>query len=321
MWFAGSRCSYKFFEKVLVHKMTYSVKEKIMRKNQWNFRLSLILIMLILGLGLIKTHPVSAASSIPVDLETGYIYTYYDVTGDGRKDNFTVKAVSLDTYYTGDGYYNAVYLCVNGRGQYIKLKNMQMPFYSLKARLYIFDNARPLLYLSAKSDNDHKFINGILRYENGRWKYLLDMTKVFGDYKQYARGEVIDNSGNNLKVRYEVMCWTIGFCRLDYTYIYKNGVLKPASSYGKIIDYRTRYNGDRTIIANKSIRAYKKCGGGGTSFVLRKGNKAVVQKWRYTGGRLYIRLKYGSKTGWINGQKQKNFVSSEQQWFSNLPYV
>lgn len=292
-----------------------------MRKNQWNFRLSLILIMLILGLGLIKTHPVSAASSIPVDLETGYIYTYYDVTGDGRKDNFTVKAVSLDTYYTGDGYYNAVYLCVNGRGQYIKLKNMQMPFYSLKARLYIFDNARPLLYLSAKSDNDHKFINGILRYENGRWKYLLDMTKVFGDYKQYARGEVIDNSGNNLKVRYEVMCWTIGFCRLDYTYIYKNGVLKPASSYGKIIDYRTRYNGDRTIIANKSIRAYKKCGGGGTSFVLRKGNKVVVQKWRYTGGRLYIRLKYGSKTGWINGQKQKNFVSSEQQWFSNLPYV
>ena len=92
-----------------------------MTKNQWNFRLSLILIMLILGLGLIKTHPVSAASSIPVDLETGYTYTYYDVTGDGRKDNFTVKAVSLDTYYTGDGYYNAVYLCVNGKGQYIKL--------------------------------------------------------------------------------------------------------------------------------------------------------------------------------------------------------
>ena len=176
-----------------------------MAKSKCNFQLSLILIMLILGLGLIKTHPVSAASSIPVDLETGYTYTYYDVTGDGRKDNFTVKAVSLDIYYTGDGYYNAVYLCVNGKGQYIKLKNMQMPFYSLKARLYIFDNARPLLYLSAKSDNDHKFINGILRYENGRWKYLLDMTKAFGDYKQYARGEVIDNSGNNLKVRYEVM--------------------------------------------------------------------------------------------------------------------
>lgn len=195
-------------------------KKETMAKIKNNFRLLLIFIMLILGLGLIKTHPVSAVSSIPVDLETGYIYTYYDVTGDGRKDNFTVKAVSLDTYYTGDGYYNAVYLCVNGKGQYIKLKNMQMPFYSLKARLYIFDNARPLLYLSAKSDNDHKFINGILRYENGRWKYLLDMTKAFGDYKQYARGEVIDNSGNNLKVRYEVMCWTIGFCRLDYTYTY-----------------------------------------------------------------------------------------------------
>ena len=94
-----------------------------MAKIKNNFRLLLIFIMLILGL--IKTHPVSAANSIPVDLETGYTYTYYDVTGDGRKDNFTVKAVSLDTYYTDDGYYNAVYLCVNGK--YKKYcKNMQI---------------------------------------------------------------------------------------------------------------------------------------------------------------------------------------------------
>ena len=57
-----------------------------MAKIKNNFRLLLIFIMLILDL--IKTHPVSAASSIPVDLETGYTYTYYDVTGDGRKDNF-----------------------------------------------------------------------------------------------------------------------------------------------------------------------------------------------------------------------------------------
>lgn len=48
--------------------------EETMARSKCNFQLSLILIMLILGLGLIKTHPVSAASSIPVDLETGYIY-------------------------------------------------------------------------------------------------------------------------------------------------------------------------------------------------------------------------------------------------------
>ena len=92
-------------------------KKETMVKIKNNFRLLLIFIMLILGLGLIKIHPVSAVSSIPVDLETGYAYTYYDVTGDGRKDNFTVKAVSLDTYYTGNGYYDAVYLYVNGKGQ------------------------------------------------------------------------------------------------------------------------------------------------------------------------------------------------------------
>lgn len=291
-----------------------------MTKRKCNFLPLLIIIVLILGLGLIKTHSVSAASSIPVDLKTGYTYTYYDVTGDGKKDKFTVKLVRLSSYI-GQSYYNAVYLSVNGKGQYIEPQYAYAPLYSLKARLYIFDNARPLLYIGAESDNDHRYTNGILRYENGKWRYLLDMTKTFGDYKQYVRGEVIDNNGNNLKVRYEIMCWTIGFGRLDYTYTYKNGVLKPASSYGKIIYYHTMYNRGRTLVANKLIRAYNKCGGGGTSFVLRKGNKAVVQKWRYAGGRLYIRLKYGSKTGWINGQKQKAFVSSEQQWFSNLPYV
>lgn len=49
-------------------------KKETMAKIKNNFRLLLIFIMLILGLGLIKTHPVSAVSSIPVDLETGYIY-------------------------------------------------------------------------------------------------------------------------------------------------------------------------------------------------------------------------------------------------------
>ena len=292
-----------------------------MVKSKKNSKLFVIAVFFLLVLAVMIVHPVKAASSIRVDLRAGRTYTYYDVTGDGKNDRFAVKAVSLNSYYTGQGYYNAVYICVNGKKQCIKLKSMEMPFYSLTARLYIFDNDRPLLYLGAKSDNDHKFINGILRYENGKWKYLLDMTKTFGNYKQYARGEVISNSRKDLKVRYEVMCWTIGFCRVDYTYTYEKGALKRKSSYGKLINYRALYSSNGTLTANRTIRAYKGCGNGGTAFVLRKGNKVTVQKWRYIGGKLYIRLKYGTKTGWIIGQKQKQFVTSEQKLFSNAPYV
>lgn len=153
-----------------------------------------------------------------------------------------------------------------------------------------------------------------------RWKYLLDMTKAFGNYKQYARGEVISNNGNDLRVRYEIMCWTIGFCRVDYAYVYENGVLRCKSTFGKLIDYQTRYGSD-ILTANKTIRVYKSYGKGGTAFVLRKGSNVTVQRWRYAGGRLYIKVKCGTKTGWINGQKQKQFVTSEQKLFFNAPYV
>lgn len=275
-----------------------------MAKSKKNCKLSVITIFLLMILAVIIVYPVKAASSIPVDLETGQTYTYYDITGDGKNDRFAVEAVSSNSYYTGQGYYNAIYIYVNGKKQCIKLKGTQMPFYNLTARLYIFDDDRPLLYLGAESDNDYKFINGILRYENGRWKYLLDMTKAFGNYKQYARGEVISNNGNDLRVRYEIMCWTIGFCRVDYAYVYENGVLRCKSTFGKLIDYQTRYGSD-ILTANKTIRVYKSYGKGGTAFVLRKGSNVTVQRWRYAGGRLYIKVKCGTKTGWINGQKTK----------------
>ena len=282
-----------------------------MVKSKKNHKLSVMIIFFLMILAVMIVHPVKAASSISVDLETGQTYTYYDITGDGKNDRFAIEVVSSNSYYTGQGYYNAVYIYVNGKKQCIKLKETQMPFYNLTARLYIFEN---------DSDNDHKFINGILRYENGRWKYLLDMTKAFGNYKQYARGEVISNNGKNLRVRYEIMCWTIGFCRVDYAYVYENGVLRCKSTFGKLIDYQTSYGSD-ILTANKTIRAYKSYGKGGTAFVLRRGSNVTVQRWRYAGGRLYIKVKYGTKTGWINGQKQKQFVTSEQKLFSNAPYV
>ena len=277
-----------------------------------------LIIFLLLALTVIVARPVKAAGSTRVDLRTGHTYRYYDVTGNGKNDKFAVKAATTSAY-TGNGYYDTVNIYVNGKKQSISYK--KAPFYRLNATLYIFDNDKPLLYLGAKSDNDHKYINGILKYENGKWKYLLDMTKVFGNYKQYARGEVISNSGKDLKVRYEIMCWTLGFCRVDYTYTYEKGGLKRKSSYGKIVNYFALDSGKGKLTANKTIRAYKECGDGEIAFVLRKGKKVTVQKWRYTGGKLYIQLKYGTKTGWINGQKQKRFVTSEQRLFSNLPYV
>lgn len=284
-----------------------------MGKSKENNKLLEIAIILLMALAVMIVHPVKAAASTRVDLREGQTYTCYDVTGDGKSDRFSVRAV-------GQGYYNAVYIDVNGSRQCIKPKNVNAPFYSLTARLYIFDNGSPLLYLGAESDNDHKYINGILKYENGKWKYLLNMTNIFGNYKQYTRGEVISNSGKELKVRYEVMCWTIGFCRVDYTYVYENGILRRKSSFGQLINYQTRYGSD-ILTANKTIRAYKGYGTGGTAFVLRAGNNVTVRKWRYTGGKLYIQLKYGTKTGWITGQQAKQFVTSEQKQFSNAPYV
>lgn len=182
--------------------------------------------------------PARFAKADMIVLRDGRMYTEHDVTGDRRADMFSISMGN----YQGYGEYKAVVVRVNGKKQVINGSRWDS-FYDLDARLYKLKNRKTLLYIGAHGDNDHIYLNGLYEYKNGSWKRILNLNNCFGKYRQYERGDVISCSGNTLKVRHEVMTWSLGLCRVDYTYAYKSGKLKRTSTYGKLISQSIRGGG------------------------------------------------------------------------------
>lgn len=166
--------------------------------------------------------------------------------------------------------------------------------------------------------NDHIYLNGLYEYKNGSWKRILNLNNCFGKYRQYERGDVISCSGNTLKVRHEVMTWSLGLCRVDYTYAYKSGKLKRTSTYGKLISQSIR-GGGKYLKVKSNINVYKYCGSGKKLLTLRRGAKIRVEKWRVVNGKFYYQINCKGRRGWINGITKRNSVGNPQ--YSNVYYV
>lgn len=243
--------------------------------------------------------PAKLTKADTIVLRAGRMYTDYDVTGDRKADKFSVSAGNS----VGYGYYKSVVLRVNGRKQVLNADRWT-EFEWIDARLYRLKNKKTLLYIGAHGDNDHIYINGIYEYKGGSWKRILNLNNCFGKYRQYERGEVIACSGNSLKIRHEVMTWSLGLCRVDYTYNYTNGRMKRTSTYGKLIRQSIR-GGSKYLNVSRNITVYKYCESGKKLLTLRKGAKIKVEKWRVVNGKFYYQINYKGKRGWIRGLTKK----------------
>ena len=257
--------------------------------------------------------PAKLTKADTIVLRDGRMYTEHDVTGDRRADMFSISMGN----YQGYGEYKAVVVRVNGKKQVINGGRWDS-FYDLDARLYKLKNRKTLLYIGAHGDNDHIYLNGLYEYKNGSWKRILNLNNCFGKYRQYERGDVISCSGNTLKVRHEVMTWSLGLCRVDYTYAYKSGKLKRTSTYGKLISQSIR-GGGKYLKVKSNINVYKYCGSGKKLLTLRRGAKIRVEKWRVVNGKFYYQINCKGRRGWINGITKRNSVGNPQ--YSNVYYV
>lgn len=118
------------------------------------------------------------------------------------------------------------------------------------------------------------------------------------------------------------MSYSLGYCTTAYTYKYQNGSLMRTSNYGKY----TRLNAaDKTtglFTAAKNIQAYKGPGSAEKAFVIRKNSTVKILNCWTSGNKMYIRVKCGSKTGWIKAvtfKQSAGHAGSPQ--FSNVMYT
>lgn len=279
--------------------------------------------LLLLSLMLISTFSVSAATKNPtkVNLRIGSsrqnVYKSYDVTGDSKVDQFNI-ALGLNGKIDkkdSNGYYNNIFISINDKTYIMKSATY---FYGAKASLYTLANGKPYLYIDAITDNDYHAVCGLFNYDKSKKKMVtaVNFTTLFNGYAARCSGDIVKISGNTIKVRYGLMCYSLGGCTITYNYTYKNGKLLRTSYYGTLVNISKGQHLTKLLTAKRTLTAYKAPGTTQKAFTIKKGGPVkIMQVWR-KGNSMYIKLMYGGSYGWI-----KAATANTSQQFSDVVYV
>ena len=277
-----------------------------------NMKKFLTICMFLMGLVIFSVLPVQAAAPKMYTLQPGKTYDQYDITGDGEKDK--LKIVQVEGAY--DGYWAELNLYVNSK----KAGTIKGSFNEMSARIITLSNGKSFLCVRGCTDNDISIFNGLYQYRNGKIVQVVNFLNTI--YGRPVNDAAIYLNGNSVTVRTEEMSYSLGYCTTAYTYKYQNGSLVRTSNYGKY----TRLNAaDKTtglFTAAKNIQAYKGPGSAEKAFAIRKNSTVKILNCWTSGNKMYIRVKCGSKTGWIKAvtfKQSAGHAGSPQ--FSNVMYT
>ena len=116
--------------------------------------------------------------------------------------------------------------------------------------------------------------------------------------------------------------YSLGYCTTEFTYKYQKGTLLRTSNYGKYIKLNAANKRTGLFAAAKNIQAYTTPTSGSKAFVIRKNTGVKILNFWIAGNKMYIRVKNGSKTGWIKAvtfKESQGHAGSPQ--FSRVMYT
>lgn len=242
----------------------------------------------------------------------GKTWTRYDITGDGKKDR--IKVVRKKSQY--DGCWNGADIYVNNT----KACAINKAFMDMSIRIITLSNGKPFLCLRGGTDNDISVFHGLYQYRNGKIVQVVNfINETYGRPVNEAK---IYLSGNTVRVRTEAMSYSLGYCTTEFTYKYQKGTLLRTSNYGKYIKLNAANKRTGLFAAAKNIQAYTTPTSGSKAFVIRKNTGVKILNFWIAGNKMYIRVKNGSKTGWIKAvtfKESQGHAGSPQ--FSRVMYT
>ena len=237
-------------------------------------------------------------------IQPGKTWTRYDITGDGKKDR--IKVVRKKSQY--DGCWNGADIYVNNT----KVCAINKAFMGMSIRIITLSNGKPFLCLRGGTDNDISVFHGLYQYRNGKIVQVVNfINETYGRPVNEAK---IYLSGNTVRVRTEAMSYSLGYCTTEFTYKYQKGTLLRTSNYGKYIKLNAANKRTGLFSAAKNIQAYTTPTSGSKAFVIRKNTGVKILNFWTAGNKMYIRVKNGSKTGWI-----KAVTFKESQGYAGSP--
>lgn len=242
-------------------------------------------------------NQVQAATTGIKPMQNNKTYKSHDLNGDKRKDSIQLKT-------SKSGYQLVASFYVNGKKVYTLPKDdCEFVGYSI----ITLKNGKHFIYAFTQGADAGISQYMILQYKGNKMSKVVNFTTLMKAYQgasyinNWSSPNSITVSGNNIKVVFTSMNWTIGAKNFIFTYKYSGGTLKRASYGGNIVSYTKD-----PYIAAKKFAVYRKVGTSAKAFTVSKGQKVKVGKYYLKNGKLWLQVKNSSgKTGWIKSLTYK----------------
>ena len=233
-------------------------------------------------------------------LEQNHEYTSLDITGDGKKDRFKILVSGWDGK-SRPGYKN-VAISVNGKTAYrFNCTEGMDDIFLLQPTLIRLENGRVFLSLTNNDGEDGFYspLNVLLQYKNGEFATVFDFDKIFKPHCRSCTCGPIAVSGNNVSFGVHMFTWPDysdkGYFKgnIRMQFIYRDGTLRENSTATCVSEDSS------TICICKNISAYSDPDQKNFAFSLNKGEEVTADKCSITPSKMLLRVKKGSKYGWI----------------------
>ena len=284
------------------------IKGKGEKKMGKNFKKQWVMTVIMFALlVLVRPLPAQAANPTVQKLREGVTYLKYDITGDGRADRILIQNFQAGWWYDG------VKISVNGKTAY-QFSSESLPISSpAEATLYTLRNGKPFLYLFAWTEDDDG-LSVLLQYRAGKLRNVVDFNGTFSGYGSHRTGKVLYVSGNRMTLGFTSMSWTLGYSQYNFSYVYRNGTMRLASSFGTV----SRFGSGNVLVAGRSLKVYTDVTARRTAFLLKPGNRIVVTGVYCGKTGLWLRVYYGGKYGYL---KCLSSAPMSGPIFSNVMYA
>lgn len=243
----------------------------------------------------------NAAETANIILEPGKVLTQYDVNEDGKSDK--VKYTKLDNQDDENSATMRVF--VNNKKVFEQTRE-DSPNWHL--RLIKLENGKVILDISSTIESNDACIHQLYVCRDNKLKSIYNFQKYFENYADYYSADVVEVSGNTLKLTVNAQFYTTGSVKYDMKlcYInYKDGAFERASN-GYTLNYK-EMNKRNKWTATRKIKVYKRAGSSNVAFTLKKKDVVTINKITFINNKVYIQVKNRSgKTGYIPAAKQYN---------------
>lgn len=252
----------------------------------------LIISTMMIMMNIVSINAKAMINNIANGCDATTVNSSYDITKDGKKDK--IKLVKSGANLK---------VSINGK----KALKITYPYeyidYDCK---YIqLKNGKRYLYFSL-NDNNGMGTRGIYKYVSGVLKKQIDLDVLPGLSQKYTGKYIYDHcvesvkvSGNSITVKYSGDLAQLGISEYKAKYIYKKGKLNKATS-AAYISHSAGYGAlGKKITVKKNLKAYKSRSTNTSYFTVKKNKQVTVMRLSGKRNALWIKVKYGKKTGWI----------------------